>query len=481
MRKDPKKIMLIQPPQTFVEGKDRKRVVFPLGLAYLGSILKKNGYEVSLLDAVMEGFSEHRKIKDDICEYGLSIDSIRRIMEERSPDVIGISVMTSCFLFSALRICDAAKSVGKGITTVIGGPAVTCDPEAAIGSDSVDFAVLGEGEETLLKLLECVASGNAPEKIDGIAFKKGKKQVINRPVSFIEDIDAIPMPDWELCDIKKYSEVACAHGTFREKPLAPIVTSRGCPFSCAFCFNWKMNGKVYRRRSVDNLIKEIDRLVNRYGVREIHFEDDNLTLDRERAMALCDAMIERRYNLSWMTPNGIAVKTLDEKLLKKMKKAGCYAVALGIESGSQYVIDNIIKKPVLLEKVEEVVRILRDIDISIAAYFIIGLPGETKAQIEDTVNFASRLRAINPNLYSTFSIFMPFKGTELYDISARNGYIKCPIDYLRVRICCANIETPEFDRHYIEEMRRTAWQRANGIDSERDLVGKRGGFIPKTV
>jgi magnesium-protoporphyrin IX monomethyl ester (oxidative) cyclase len=197
------------------------------------------------------------------------------------------------------------------------------------------------------------------------------------------------------------------------------VTSRGCPCHCTFCSSTQLWGRQYRTRTPENVLRELDWLIQRFGVKEIKIQDDNLTVNKERATEIFQGMIERNYGLHWSTPNGIAVWTLDEELLTLMRKSGCYEFTMAIESGNQEVLTKLIKKPLKLEKVREVNRIAKKLGISRTAYFIIGFPGETKAQIMDTVRFARELKLQMGVIF----IYNPLPGSALFQECVQRGYI----------------------------------------------------------
>jgi len=279
----------------------------------------------------------------------------------------------------------------------------------------------------------------------------------------------LPFPARHLFNFDRYSNTKHAHGTFKRSPVASIATSRGCPFNCSFCFTIKMTGTKFRVRSVENIVSELLMLKNKYHVREIHFEDDNLLFDKKRAEKLFDEMIRLKLDLSWKTPNGIAVSNLDKDILLKMKKSGMYSLILAAESGNQRVLKEVLHKPIRLEKVEEAVKLLQEIEVPTSIYWMIGLPGETKEEMEDTIKFAEKLNSIYPSVYSSFSCYTPFKGTKLYEICKNKKFINEEKDICEFKYCKSTIDTDEFTHEYVTELRKIAWQRANKIESDEDL------------
>jgi len=284
----------------------------------------------------------------------------------------------------------------------------------------VDFILRGEAEESFVDLLNHLRSEQPVDEVDGLVWRDGDGLRANPKTSFIHDLDSLPFPAHDLLDPEKYFKLALPMGyTFLSPRNVPLVTSRGCPCHCTFCSSTNLWGARYRTRSPENVLKELDWLVDRFKIRELKVQDDNLTMNRKRAEQIFQAMIERPYKLNWNTPNGIAVWTLDYDLLKMMKESGCYEITMAIESGDQEVLSNIIKKPLKLNKAREVNRIAREVGISPLSYFIIGLPGETRQQIMNTINFTRELKLDGAGLF----IYNPLPGSELYQECLKRGYI----------------------------------------------------------
>jgi radical SAM superfamily enzyme YgiQ (UPF0313 family) len=226
---------------------------------------------------------------------------------------------------------------------------------------------------------------------------------------FINDLDCIPFPDWGQIDPRTYKKAP--HGAFiKNFPVAPIVTTRGCPYECKFCASPKLWKRKIRFRSPKNVVDEIEHLVNLFGVREIHFEDDNLTLRREHVEGICNLMLERGIKVSWACPNGVRADKLDPQLLRLMKKAGCYYLAFGVESGNQEILDNI-NKHIRLNTIRDAVVMAENEGIMTQGFFIFGLPGETMQTIEGTIRFAKSM----PLSRAQFLLLDVLPGSALWD------------------------------------------------------------------
>lgn len=253
-----------------------------------------------------------------------------------------------------------------------------------------------------------------PSEIRGIAYKKGDRIFINERNSFIENLDILPFPAYHLYEIEKYriSSVAA-----RKNPVVWLETSRGCPFGCVYC-NKTIFGRTYRVKSPERVVEEFIR-VKKLGVKEVHILDDNFTNDIERAKKICDLLIEKSVNMTWCTTNGIRVDRVDLELLKKMKRAGCYRIHIGIESGNQNIL-NRIKKGITLEKVRKAVKLAREAGLDVGGYFMIGLPGETEKTMQETIDFAKSLRLD----LAKIAICIPLPATELFNELNKRGLIK---------------------------------------------------------
>jgi len=346
----------------------------PVGLGYISSVLLEHNYDVSILDSQKES---------------LNIEKSLRKIKEMRPDVLGISILTSNY-GNAKEIVKRVKQSNPSTKIVLGGPHPTALPEASLKETGADFLIRGEGEYTFLKLIEFLDKGQGDlSSIENLCYREDG-QIRVKPNTFqIKDLDEIPFPAWDLMPPKEYP-VNPHQFFFRKYPIAPIITSRGCPFACTFCATSFLFGKELRRRSPKKVVDEIELLVNKYNVKEIHFEDDNFTLLKEHTEDICQEIIGRKIKIAWQCPNGIRADTIDEDLIHLMKKSGCYRLSFGIESGSQEILDRTGKK-LNLDNVSEVIRMVKDQDIQVQGFFILGLPGETEETIIKTLKLIKGL------------------------------------------------------------------------------------------
>ena len=446
-KNDIKKILLIQPPCS-ISKSYTKEIQPPLGLGYIAAVLEKD-YEVKVLDAAVEGWHTEIPEGKDLFRYGLSFDEIKQFIDNYKPDVIGISCLFSMQSHNAHKIAQLAKDVNKSIITIMGGAHPTVLASKVLEDENIDYVVIGEGEYTMIRLLDQLKEGKGLTLVDGIGYREKSETVINKKTAFIDNLDELPYPARHLLNMKKYFSINMPHGvTTRRSPNTSMITSRGCPAECIFCAIHSIWGKKFRARSADNVIKEIKHLKEVYGVREIQFEDDNLTFDKKRAMEIFDKMISEKLDMLWTTPNGVALWAMDEAMLLKMKEAGCYRLCLAIESGVQEVLHKIINKPLDLEKAEHIIKLAHKYGFETDAFFVIGFPGETKEQIKQTFKFGRGLKVSNINYY----IATPYPGTRLYDICVEGNYLVKDFESETLGVKKGVISTPEFTPSELEKM-----------------------------
>ena len=414
-----RKVFLIFPPSTSVLSWE-PMVATPMGLAYLGASLRERGYEVAALDAVAEAPYRTEAVDEQVGRKGLSYDAIVARVEAEKPDAVGLSCIFSNQWPAVKELCRRIKALAPEMLVASGGTHPSFLAERCLRESELDLILLGEADRSFPEALDRLRQGRSLDDLDGVAYREKGGVRVNPKTSWIADLDALPFPAHDLFPPDTYFRLALPMGYhLRSNRALPIATSRGCPSRCRFCSSTHHWGKTYRTRSPENVIAEVEWLVSRYGVRELKFHDDNLTADRKRARRLFEMMTGFSPRLHWNTPNGIAVWTLDDELLGLMRESGCFELTLAIESGDPEVMARLIRKPLKLEKAEEVNRLCRKHGIYRTAYFIIGFPGETRRQIQNTLEFSRKLKL---DLCIIF-IYNPLPGSELYDECLKRGYI----------------------------------------------------------
>lgn len=364
----------------------------PLGLAYLAAVLKKKAATVTVIDANAERLTIEQTIK--------------RILESE-PDILGFT-MTTPLVDISLEIIQQVKSK-KDIPIIVGGPHPTIMPEELLEGNKIDIVVRGEGEETINELYDYFRGARQLESIAGISFRRDGKVIHTSPRSFINSLDEIPFPAWEFFPLNKYNSFG------RKKGISlPILTSRGCPFNCIFCYKG-IFGRKYRMRSPENIIAELEYLINKFKIEEFAIVDDNFALNEHRTIKFCDEIIRRNLIRPWSLPNGITVR-VSSQLLSEMKKAGCYRVAFGVESGDQSVLDYI-DKGINLEQIKNAFASAKRAGLETVGFFMIGNLTETAETINRTINFAIEL---DPD-WAQFTVATPYPGTKMYEIIKKEG------------------------------------------------------------
>jgi len=305
----------------------------------------------------------------------------------------------------ALEIARKVKR--KNNILIAGGPHITLDGVNFFKDhDIFDFGIVGEGELATSQLLHVLASDKKYDAIKGLIYRKQDKIVFTGNADRVINLDAIPYPDYSIFD-------SVTDGVINNYPL---VTSRGCPYLCTYCCVKLVMGRTWIPRAVEMVIDELKNAKAQYRISNFNIQDDNFSLDMKRAKTFCDSLTSENLGLSWSCPNGIRADKVDDELMSKMRNAGCFAVALGIESGVEEEFKTI-KKGEELSDIVRAVAMARKNDISVLGNFIIGLPGSHLDSIRESVQFAKKLRLES----CIFNLFVPFPGTEVWDWVKNNG------------------------------------------------------------
>lgn len=426
------RILLFYPPMT-IRGDDPTvpGMAAPLGLANIAAYIEREGYDVAICDALIEGLKVIKRGRGWV-RVGLSEKSIIERINYYKPDIVGVSVMFTAFAPDAHRLAKIVKGISPQTLVVFGGAHASVLPEDVLADKNVDLVVIGEGEETFLEIVRRFERKKNLDNILGTAVRgKRGKVFINDPRSFIKDLDLLPFPARHLLPMDLYlrmSKKVEEESYVMRFPFTDVVSSRGCPNNCIYCAVPKIWGRTWRPFSAERVLREIDFLVKRYGIKEIHFLDDNISVSKTRLEKICDGIIKRKLDIKWTCPNGIAIWNLDKPLLKKMKKSGCYRLTFGIESGCPET-QKFIRKNLNLPKAKKIMRIASDLGMWTFSTYIIGFPYETKRAMDETFDYAI-------NSYSDFVGFillMPFPGTDVTEIMINEGLIK-ETDFKEIKI-----------------------------------------------
>jgi len=362
----------------------------PLGIAYVAANLEKNGYEVKILD---------------VQALNLVSEEAREAILREKANIVGITCMTPNFA-GALEAARFSKE--SGAIVVLGGPQICTYPKESIDFDFIDYAIEGEAEEAFVKLAKAVERGKSIEKVKGLVYTKNGKIHSNGPV-LVMDLDSIPMPAWHLLPMGKYKCIIA------KKPFVTMMAGRGCPFKCGFCFK-SPSDRIHRTHSPKKIVDEIEYLIRRYKIKEVMFYDDTFTLERDHVEGICNEILRRGIKISWEAPTRL--NTVDRDILKLMKKAGCFRLRFGIESGDPRIL-KIMRKGITLDMARRVLKWAREIGIQRFAYFIIGYYSDTPQSMRRTINFA---KEIDPD-WVMFTAATPLPKTNLFDLCLHDGLV----------------------------------------------------------
>ncbi|MGE5197224.1 MAG: B12-binding domain-containing radical SAM protein [Deltaproteobacteria bacterium] len=373
----------------------------PLGVLYIASIIrnKHQEYNIKIIDYMHE-VSDFRGFIKSVSDF--------------SPDVIGFSSLTCEFkLFKELT--SLARKAAPKSTLIAGGPLASSYCNMAVKDRLVDFAVIGEGELTISELLDTIQNCGDPSGVKGIAYLKDGEIVITPPREYIQNLDEIPFPSWDLINLKSYSKVPNWNGVLSGEYYAPLMTSRGCIYHCIYCHDFF--GKTFRPRSAENVLSEMEFLYKNHDIREFHIIDDIFNFDLERVRLICNNIIQRKLKIRLSFPNGIRADRMDNETLALLRKAGTYKITYAVESASPR-LQKFIKKNLDLKKAKDIIELTSKMNIVTAGFFMLGFPTETAEEMKETVSFAINSRLDTAKFFKV----IPFCNTELAGISPNFKY-----------------------------------------------------------
>ena len=436
----------------------RPTISLPLGILSMVSYLKMKKWpgKIEIYDARLSG-TIHKFQNGDIV-FGDLDDVIEKNIKDSNPDVVAISNMFSWQIDNAFQMAKTVKKVCPNSIVIIGGPHASSFPEETLNEDCIDYVVMGEGEERIYQILMSLEK-NEEVSIQGVLGKIEDKQLLRNnkkaPIGFITTLDELPFPAYDMVDVNRYLELQ--RKGFSPRPLElgkrafTLLTSRGCPHQCVFCSIQATMGYKWRHHSAEYVQKHIDLIVRDYGCDFIHFEDDNFTHNPERYDEVIESLLKRKEKIKWDTPNGIRGDTWTLERIRKTKESGCQMLTVAIESAVQKVIDKVVKKKLDLKKVIDLMEYCRDANLRLNAFYVIGLPGEKKDDIMQTLTYAL-------NSYKKFNVLpnvnlaKALPGTELYENVVTNQLFKNNLEFKPNEIV-----TEDFDPKWIAE--KYAWFR----------------------
>lgn len=391
------KVLFVNPPQTASKYKFMGVIAPPLGIAYMAGVLQENNIDVEILDASAED---------------MDFKDVEKELLKRKPDLVALTALTPT-IGRALETAQVVKETLPDSIVVMGGYHPTFNFIETLEDENVDIVIRGEGEYIMLNLVQALENQSSLHDVKGIVFedKNSKEIVVNPEAPLIQDLDELPFPALNLLPMNKYRLLDM------DTHMTTMITTRGCPMQCSFCSSAAMHGKKIRERSIENIVDEIEYLKTNYDIDTIAFMDDTFTLKKRKVMAICDEILKRNIEIMWGCTS--RVDTLDEKLLKKMKEAGCITIFIGVESADQQQLDNMCKNTTIA-KIENAFKIARKLKIRTIASVALGMPGDTKEIMNKTVKFVHKLK---PN-YAIYSLATPYPGTRFYKEAFEKNLIK---------------------------------------------------------
>lgn len=364
----------------------------PLGLGYLGAVLEQKKHTVSIIDLTFEK----------------NFEFLKEQLKQLKPDLVGITCQTT-FADDAFYAAKIVKSFFPDTLLVLGGPHPTIMPEKTLEQSGADVVVIGEGENTLLELVEKIQKKGDLAEVKGIFYRDDNDQILStEPREFIEDLDTIPFPARNLFDSRYF-----------EFPEITMISSRGCPYNCSFCQPTlkKLFGNKVRLRTPENVMSELEMILLEYHGKIVRFHDDTFTWDRQWITKLLSLIIDSTLYFSWNCKSRIDV--LDKELIVMLKDAGCMRLDLGVESGSNRLLDCVLNKGITVEKIKEIFKLCEQAGMPTLAFIMVGSPTETPKDILDTINLLDEIPFDGLHV----SLFTPFPGTSIFDYASENDMI----------------------------------------------------------
>lgn len=387
-------------PQTGIWEKMSLRL--PLSLMHVAAPLEQAGFSVKIIDQRVE------KGWRDILGNDL----------KEKPLFVGVTSMTGGQIEHALEISSFVKTISDATVVVWGGVHVSLLPEQTLRNPSIDIGVIGEGDITAVELAQALSNKSSLRTVRGIIYKQKGKVTKTPARDFIADLDILPPVPYHLVDVSLYDSFS-----YKGERSLDLHTSRGCPFSCSFCYNTVYNKRRWRSFSAERTVEKIERVVNQYGINNVFFQDDNFCADLNRVEKIVSLILTKRLEIRFGLM-GVRVDTLnrmDDSLLGALHRAGCINLDVGVESGSDRILSSI-QKGITVDDVLRANEKIRRFPFNVKYTFIIGLPGEKHSEVRETLKLAQRLSATNKGAYTPFYVATPYPGTQLSQEAEKLGY-----------------------------------------------------------
>ena len=426
-------ILIIVP--RYISFKEKSYYEFPLGLAYISACLKGAGHLVDVLNLNHYNGSQHYLIKDKM---------------RRNTYAYVLTGGLSAHFRQIKGIVNDVRASDQNAVVITGGGLMTATPELMYNYIRPNYMVLGEGEITIVELINNLNHGEKNlEHIRGIGYRGGLggELIITSPRDPLMDLDSLPWPDLEGFEFETYLDMQMPNDSLylyvADKPrFYPIISSRGCPYNCTFCYH--PLGQKYRSRSIDNFIEEVKYVTEKYDVNNLAIFDELLSASRSRLFEMCDRLRRISRNLKWMCQ--LRVDSVDEEMLSVMKEAGCFMISYGFESVSDVVLKSM-NKHIVKAQIERALKLTRKAEIGIQGYFIFGDPAETKETAHETLDFWEKYS----DYHITMGYIRPYPGSELWKREVSHEYLSTPEDQLRFIDLC--VQAPP----HLSNMNKGEW------------------------
>jgi magnesium-protoporphyrin IX monomethyl ester (oxidative) cyclase len=409
------RVLLINPP--IINTLPNKEFMFPPALLYLAGTVKKYGIEVKILD--LNVFKPWLFENDSFLE-GL----VLKYIASYNPDLVGFGCIFSGVFPFIVNLSEKIHKAFKAIPMVVGGIHATVFPKEILQNTSIDYVIIGEGEEQFCALTKAIDKDDYStlSKVDGIAYRKGKEIIVNPKTRFINRLDEF-LPAYDVIDFKEYyhpTEHWHNPKRLNFKMSVPVLSSRSCPTRCNFCSMFLVMGPSVRCRSAENMVNEIEMLYSKYGQNHFTFVDDNMNINKQHIISLCKEIIRRKLNIQFEVSNGLSVASLSKEIIDLMATAGWVRGGIGIESGSDFLRNKVIGKNLSRKKIMEVVQSIKaHKNIYLKAWFIIGFPEETPQTLFDTYNMIRDLQIDEADVIN----LMPYPGTRVFEQCVRDNLL----------------------------------------------------------
>ena len=408
----------------------------PIGLLSIAAHIRAMGYEVKLMDIpaiLKQKRNEYRAEQKTVWVCGDDVvkGAISECMQSFRPDIVGISCLFSGKFRGTVFISEVVKESNHDCPVVIGGLHPTVFAHEVIEKiSSVDFVIIGEGEESFGDLLKSILGKLPLSNVDGLCYRDKKKIHTNPKTCYIQKLDNLPLPAWDLINFDDYAIDDQTWDTFWENPRGyplryrmPLLTSRSCPMQCRFCAMHLVHGKKIRFRSVDHCLQEIEWLYHKFGINYFSIIDDNFILKKSRLIELANEIVKRNIKMYLDTPSGISMHFFDKDILEALKAMGLLRLFFAVESGSDYIREQVMHKKLSRKKIYECSELVRnEKDILVRGFFVIGMPQETKQTLQASWDMLKEIYIDDVSIHFA----TPFPGTPLYKEVVQNDLLVVP-------------------------------------------------------